>query len=91
MSDETKIAPALTADDSAWEDNPFDGDPPEDIARMIALANAALPDGPRKITERWVSAMRDAVETMMRDGHGKSLALAEAADALASYLPPEVG
>lgn len=62
---------------------------PDAIPSIIGFLNAALPDGdPRKITERWVSAMRDAVETMIRDGHGKSLALVEAADALASILPP---
>lgn len=58
-------------------------------AEVLALANHALPDSdPRKIT-------RGVVEMMLRaawdvpDGYSVNVSLANFADALQSYLPPD--
>jgi len=52
---------------------------PQELFALIALANAALPDGdPRKITAGWVERIRN----------GNAAERAAIADALAALLPP---
>lgn len=52
------------------------------LYKLIALANAALPDGdPRKITREIVDQLRST--------RGEYLDFSAFGDALASYLPPE--
>lgn len=70
-----------------------------DLPRLIALANAALPDpDPRKITREWIevirAAARDAVcgiedASLVQAAERHAMALTAIADALESYLPPE--
>lgn len=65
--------------------------------RLIALANAALPDtDPRKITRETVSALRIAAIALDMDAaafdvdnNAHAQAVRALAAALASYLPPE--
>ena len=67
-------------------------------ARTIALANAALPDSdPRKITRHHVERLRMVAATLHMRESGMagpmtivSNELNEIAEALESYLPPEV-
>lgn len=80
--------------------NSFDG---EEIHKLIALANAALPDyDSRKITRTLVNALRFGAKALRAQGdrlievgisNGIQLCQAESiekvADALESYLPPE--
>lgn len=76
------------------------GQPVDRPAAVIALANAALSDSdPRKITREWVKALRDEAERAeyterVQDNAGYSAiepTLArQIADALESYLPPEI-
>lgn len=104
------IPPALTAEEwrVARADVLAGADPsPVMLARMIALANDALPHGDlRKITREVVKLLRAAAHCCRQDDYyiaahlneGDSDATREeglanryeaAADALASYLPPE--
>lgn len=70
---------------------------PDDLAIVIALANAALPDGdPRKITRANVVDLGDAATQIEEEGGGGHVWRAEHvarlrqfADALDSYLPRE--
>lgn len=77
-----------------------DGELPE----VIALANAALPDGdPRKITREWIATLRqphadDCMMWALSDYAGAQQCncggdekLYAIADVLASYLPPTEG
>lgn len=58
----------------------------ENVRRLIAIANAALPDDdPRKITRERLQEMRDAADWI-----GESTSVHAFADALASYLPREL-
>jgi hypothetical protein len=61
-------------------------------AKLIALANAALPDSdPRKITDGEPVMLR-GVADVLAEQHGNAYAIRRLrmlADALASYLPPE--
>lgn len=70
----------------------------QDIAKLIALANAALPsDDPRKFTHLDVEALREtarveerALYTVMGPGRDNYIErLRRLADVLESYLPPE--
>ena len=64
-----------------------------DLARLIALANAALPDDePRKITRETIVALDWVLEQAGCTGdytHSVADKLRPIRDALASYLPPE--
>jgi hypothetical protein len=56
------------------------------LATVIALANAALPnDDPHKITRAMIDEIRHASDEVPYAG----IELDRIADALASYLPPE--
>ena len=102
MSDETKVGPALTAEE--WKR--FD---PKDAAShceanavayetdfhvMMAIANAALPDDdPRKITREDVRYLRDTALFLRTrvDEHGDDVGdpnLTALAAKLAALLPP---
>jgi membrane protein required for beta-lactamase induction len=71
----------------------------QEPARLLALANAALPDSdPRKITRTWVTELRGlavALEKIARHAgasdemHAVAERIRDRADALASYLPLE--
>jgi hypothetical protein len=65
-----------------------------DMARLIALANAALPDtDPRKITRAMVERLY-GLANVLRDVHRMNIDAEQCeslADALASYLPPREG
>lgn len=62
---------------------------PGTLAAIMAMANDALPDtDPRKITWALVKHLRDTAYTAA-DGYSGPTWLADLADALASYLPPE--
>lgn len=53
-------------------------------AALLALANAALPDDdPRKITREWLNSLRSLAADLPEPE------LADIANALESYLPPE--
>ena len=59
-----------------------------DAAQAIAIANAALPDNdPRKITREWVEALWNAAYEAPEPNRSE---LNRMADALESYLAPEV-
>lgn len=69
-----------------WDGRTLRLDDPEDFVAIIALANAALPDGhPTKITREWVRMIR--TEGRERGEWGAEWGIV--ADALESYLPPE--
>lgn len=66
--------------------------PGGEIPALIALANAALPDGDRrKITRERVEALRAWVPGLINHGSFRELAvlLHHHCDAIGSYLPPE--
>lgn len=71
------------------ESAPMDNE--RDFAALIALANAALPDSdPRKLTPAKILLLREAVRYFSTTPYREwSMGLAEFADALESYLPPE--
>lgn len=72
-------------------------DNPGDFAALIALANAALPDGdPRKIDGSTITDLRLAAVALEVDAEAFQVDnrrfvsdLRRIADALSSYLPPE--
>lgn len=91
----------VDCDDGYYSVGPL---PPVQIAKLIALANAALPDSdPRKITRERIAAIRARTDTepCRLDHHGYCQAhgldpepcpvpvLRLFAAALESYLPPE--
>lgn len=64
------------------------------LPALIALANAALPDGhPAKITREWVALLREVALTHEAesgdDWHDDVAPIRAIADALESYLPPD--
>jgi hypothetical protein len=66
-----------------------DGDPRNQLPQIIARANALLPDSdPRKITHVLIARLRVTAEHAGGPGAGPTW-LADLADALESYLPPE--
>jgi hypothetical protein len=66
-----------------------DGDPRTQLPQIIARANALLPDAdPRKITHVLIARLRVTAEHAGGPGAGPTW-LADLADALESYLPPE--
>lgn len=78
-----------------WDAEPLHPVTVNSIPAVLALANAALEDDDkRKITREWVAELRELV-TLLRDGSDiprlaeRTAVLSDAADALASYLPPE--
>lgn len=89
------IEPALTAEDWAnpsgiglydlcvrWE--------PDGLPKIIALANADLPDSdPRKITREKLAGLRVALSTTSRPADVYNRVGGAFLDALESYLPPE--
>ena len=99
-----KIEPVLSTDDwkAFWRDvsatrasgaSPVlvvhDGDPRTQLPQIIARANALLPDSdPRKITHVLVARLRVTAEHAGGPGAGPTW-LADLADAMDSYLPPE--
>jgi hypothetical protein len=64
---------------------------PEVQRKMIALANAALPDDdPRKITWEMVTVIREAAHVPQHDGATwEDERVTRIADTLESYLPPK--
>ncbi len=91
MTDTTKVEPALTAEE--WERSRVrstdymieDASGGCEYAKVIALANAALPDtDPHKITAKMVETLRNMWYV---DQEGEML-LNRIADVLESYLPP---
>lgn len=104
MSDETKIEPALSAEE--WATSRIPGGvaagewiTPEQAPGYIALLNDALPDDdPRKITREKIDKLREMVSyaagayTFSAESEelkADEAMLAPFLDALASYLPPE--
>jgi hypothetical protein len=99
-----KIEPVMTQDEwkEFWRDvsatrasgaSPVlvvhDGDPRTQLPQIIARANALLPDSdPRKITHVLAARLRVTVDHAGGAGAGPTW-LADLADALESYLPPE--
>lgn len=74
-------------DGGSWTASIFEA---ENVRRLIAIANAALPDDdPRKITRARVEALRSVCRHNPDTLPGYGVPLRELADALASYLPPE--
>lgn len=93
MSQESKVPPALTAEE--WE---YALGQPHGLLEylmrpaeaIIASANHALPDDdPRKITREWVEQLRAWAGVLENDrGDVAGADLRSIADALESYLPP---
>ena len=62
---------------------------PHHLVRIIALANAALPDDdPRKITRVTIAEIRNAAENVDHEWGGPDADLWRIADVLESFLPP---
>jgi hypothetical protein len=71
------------------EPEPLEGPHVDRPHAIIAALNAALPDSdPRKITRALVRRLRETAYTAA-DGYSGPTWLADLADALESYLPPE--
>jgi hypothetical protein len=61
-----------------------------DLAALIALANAAMnDDDPRKIRPSWITALRHAADALTNVSFDSTVELHEIADALESLLPPD--
>lgn len=64
---------------------------PDDIVRVMAYSNAALPDGdPRKITRRDVERLREGAAVMPTEGwRNEEDFVLQLAAKLAALLPPD--
>lgn len=90
MSEE--IEPALTADDWARELSVADLHPFLDTEKIIAVANAALPDSdPRKITRERIALLRVELGWAENAEYSNDPEARRFLDALESYLPPTEG
>jgi hypothetical protein len=91
-----KIEPVLTEEEWALGPGVADLHPVFDGAKIIAVANARLPESdPRKITREKIAAMRLVFDQWDGCGPGEYLgdreeytSLERFLDALESYLPP---